>query len=163
MRWIHIQKFSNALRIVLQYGNDILLSKGMQSSKQYIQHGNISVYDHSVNVAILSVWLADRLHMPVDAQALVTGALLHDYFLYDWHVRSEDHRWHGIHHPKRAFQNAQRDFKIGAIESNMILSHMFPLCPTLPMHRESWILYLADKICAIGETLFKQFPVPAET
>jgi len=148
---------------VLQYGNDILLSKGMQSSKQYIQHGNISVYDHSVNVAILSVWLADRLHMQVNTQALVTGALLHDYFLYDWHIRSEDHRWHGFHHPKRAFQNAQRDFRIGEIEGNMILSHMFPLCPILPTHLESWILYLSDKLCAIGETLFKQCLIPAET
>ena len=158
-----IYRFSEALRIVWKYGDTILLSQGMQSSKRYVQHGNISVHDHSLNVAVMCVWLANKLHIRVDMQALVTGALLHDYFLYDWHVRSEDHRWHGIHHPKRAHKNAERDFKIGIIEANMILSHMFPLCPILPTHRESWILFLSDKLCAIGETLFKECLVPVET
>lgn len=137
-------------------------SDGLQSSKNYIQHGNISVYEHSINVAVVCVWLASKMKVSIDLQALITGALLHDYFLYDWHVRSDDHRWHGIHHPKRAYQNAKRDFDIGLIESNMILSHMFPLCPTLPLHRESWILFLADKICAIGETLFRRCLIHTE-
>lgn len=160
---IPIRKFSDALRIVLQYGNDILLSKGMQSSKQYIQHGNIGVYDHSLNAAILSVLLADRLHMQVDTQALITGALLRDCFLYDWHVRNEYLGRHGFHHPKRAFQNAQCDFRIDEIDRSMILIHMFPLCPILPTHLESRLLYLSDKFCAIGETIFRQYLIPSET
>lgn len=149
-------------RIVYAYGADILNSDGLQASKEYIQHGHISVYDHSLNVAVLCVWLADKLHVRVDIQALITGALLHDYFLYDWHIRSEDHRWHGIHHPKRAYLNAVRDFDIGLIEKNMILSHMFPLTPALPLYRESWLLILADKLCAIGEVLFRRCLIPTE-
>lgn len=35
----------------------------------------------------------------------------------------------------------------------MILSHMFPLMPILPKYKESWILFLADKICATKETV----------
>lgn len=134
------------------HGKDILESSGMQESRQYMQHGNISVYAHSVAVALLCLFLAKRLRVAVDEISLVRGALLHDYFLYDWHDREGGHRWHGLHHPKRALQNAERDFSLNEIERNMILSHMFPLCPCLPKYRESWILFTADKICAVRET-----------
>ena len=139
--------------LLYMHGKDILESSGMQESRQYMQHGNISVYAHSVSVALLCLLIAKRLRVAVDEISLVRGALLHDYFLYDWHARGDGHRWHGLYHPKRALQNAERDFSLNRIERNMILSHMFPLCPCLPKCRESWILFTADKICAVRETL----------
>ena len=55
--------------------------------KNYIQHGTVTTYEHCLNVAILSYVWAEKLHLPVDKQLLVTGAFLHDFYLYDWHVK----------------------------------------------------------------------------
>lgn len=51
--------------------------------KQFFQHGTTTVFDHSVKVAYTSVRLAKFLHLKTDKHALIRGALLHDYFLYD--------------------------------------------------------------------------------
>ena len=138
---------------VRRWGADILKSKGMAREKRFMQHGDISCYRHSLRVASRSVRLARWLRLKADMRALVRGALLHDYFLYDWHVPDESHKWHGIFHPTTACRNASRDFRLGAIEKNMILSHMFPLNTNLPRCRESMILWVADKLCAVLETL----------
>ena len=54
--------------------------------RDFIQHGDVSVYDHVASVAEQSCRMADalaRLGLRVDRDSLVCGALLHDYFLYD--------------------------------------------------------------------------------
>ena len=51
-----------------------------------MQHGRCSVYRHSVAVARTGLDMAERLGIRIDAESLVRGALLHDYFLYDWHT-----------------------------------------------------------------------------
>ena len=138
---------------LLLHGSDILTSANMQSEKQFMQHGNVTVFDHSVAVACTCIWLAARLHIRVDERALVRGALLHDYFLYDWHVPDKSHRWHGFFHAGKALANASRDFTLGTIERDMIARHMFPLNLTLPRYRESVLLCIADKLCATEETV----------
>ena len=54
-------------------------------SHRYMQHGDTSVFLHSVAVAYFSYYLALKMNAPVDIHSLILGALLHDYFLYDWH------------------------------------------------------------------------------
>ena len=85
-------------------------------------------------------------------KSLVRGALLHDYFLYDWHIADNSHKWHGFKHANTALLNACRDFELNEIEKNMIKTHMFPLNIALPKYRESVILCIADKMCAAKET-----------
>lgn len=70
----------------------------LNETKNYIQHGSISVYTHCVNVARMSVKIAKWLPIQVNMDALVIGALLHDYFLYDWHDGKGRH-FHGFTHP----------------------------------------------------------------
>ena len=123
----------------------------LQEEKLAKQHGSTSVYQHSINVAYLSLWLAGRLPLRTDRRALVRGALLHDYFLYDWHVKDESHKWHGFIHAGFALKNASRDFELNLVEQNMISAHMFPLGMKIPRYRESLILCAADKICATEE------------
>lgn len=133
----------------MEYGNDILLSVGMQSEKNFVQHGNVSCFEHSVNVAKKSVMISCLIPLRTDKKALVRGALLHDYFLYDWHTQGD--KLHGLHHALRALKNAERDFKLSDIEKNIIKRHMFPLNIHPPKYRESWIVCIADKICAVEE------------
>ena len=90
----------------------------------------------------------------VNHRSLVRGALLHDYFLYDWHEDDPTHRFHGYIHAKRALDNAAKDFSLNDIERNMIYTHMFPLNITrVPKYKESVILCIADKISAFKETI----------
>ena len=135
------------------YGADILASDGMKRERGFRQHGNTSVYDHSLAVTEECLRVSRTLGLRVNERALVRGALLHDYFLYDWHNKSNDHRWHGFIHADRALRNATRDFRLGRIERDMIYCHMFPLNFRFPHYRESVILCLADKFCALREIL----------
>ena len=146
------------LRTLFLHGGDILKSPGMQIAKENMQHGSVSVFEHSVCVALVCLWLVHRLHLKVNQRALVRGALLHDYFLYDWHTPDKSHRLHAFSHAGRALENARRDFRLNRIERNMIRSHMFPLNKSVPKYRESIILCAADKLCAVAETLRALFP-----
>lgn len=142
-----------AARAVLHDGADILCSQRMQLEKGFLQHGKVSVFEHSVGVARLCVLIALCLRIRVNRRALVRGALLHDYFLYDWHVKDPSHRFHGLTHARRALDNASRDFELGSIERDMISTHMFPLSSAPPRCRESVIIVVADKLCALCEVL----------
>lgn len=131
----------------------IVNSDMFRKEMEYLQHGDVTVFEHSKNVAHACLTLAEKLKINVDKESLIKGALLHDYFLYDWHVKEKYHKFHGVRHPKFARDNAKRDFGLTKKEENMILSHMFPLGKVLPRYKESIILCLADKYCAITETL----------
>ncbi len=139
------------LYLVYLYGGDILSSPGMEQSKTYLQHGSTSIYLHAISVALVCIWMVRKLSLHVNERALVRGALLHDYFLYDWHEKDNSHRWHGFTHPKKATENAKRDFQIDEIEEDMIRCHMFPLTWKTPTYTESWVLCTADKICSMRE------------
>ena len=121
----------------------------------YIQHGDISVFEHSVGVAYMSVFIARSLHVKLHHMVLIRGALLHDYFLYDWHEKSKDHRLHGFTHPARALKNAEQIFDLTPVEKDIIKRHMFPLTPVPPAYRESYLVCLADKICSSYETFHR--------
>ena len=144
---------ANYLPLLRRHGADILASPGLRAQRGHRQHGRVSVLQHSLAVACMCLRLARGLRLRVDERALVRGALLHDYFLYDWHVKDRSHRWHGFTHPKKALKNADRDFSLGPIERDMIAHHMFPLLPAPPRCRESAMLCLADKLCALRETI----------
>lgn len=140
------------MEMINYYGKDILASPNMIKEQKAYQHGMVSVYDHSIKVAICCLKLVDMFNINVDKSSLVRGALLHDYFLYDWHDRDNGtHKWHGFTHAKTALKNASKEFDLNAKEKNMILSHMFPLNLVLPKYKESVVLTLADKICTIYE------------
>lgn len=129
--------------------------------REFVQHGDVSVYEHVVAVAVESCRMADALAchgIAVDRPSLVRGALLHDYFLYDWHDPEPWHRLHGFRHPFFALRNAEADFALGERERNIIVRHMFPLVPVPPTCREAWIVCGADKLVALRETLDSRVP-----
>ena len=121
-------------------------------SKEFIQHGSTSVYTHSIDVAVRSVSLMRSMRVRVNEEALIRGALLHDYFLYDWHDPDPSHKWHGFYHPGTALRNAREDFIITDTEADIIKRHMFPLTVIPPSSREGMLVCMADKLVATGET-----------
>ncbi len=142
-------------RAVFNLGRDVLLSSVMQQEKKFFHHGPVTCYDHSVSVAEMSLFLAQKLPLRLDAQSMVRGALLHDLYLYDWHVPDHDcpHRLHAFFHPSRALKNAEKHFPLNRMERDIIRKHMFPITIVPPMYRESWIVCIADTICAVQEWL----------
>ena len=142
---------------VKELAHDVLNLRTVIKLLQYKHHKNTNVFKHSLAVAVLSVKYAnllEKIHIKVDKKSLVRGALLHDYFLYDWHL--PHHKLHGFTHPKIAYLNAIRDFHVNKIEANIIKRHMFPLTLIPPTRRESFIVCIADKVCAIKELITRK-------
>ncbi|MCR5255813.1 MAG: HD domain-containing protein [Acetatifactor sp.] len=126
----------------------------IKESAKNMQHGSTSVLKHSIAVAYTSFYLVRKLKLHVNENALIRGALLHDYFLYDWHnYDNNEHPLHGFFHPGVALRNAMEDFEdLSEVEQDMIKKHMFPLTPWPPKYIESWVLCIADKYCSSKET-----------
>ncbi len=126
----------------------------VQKMKEYIQHGNVTTYRHSVNVVKMSYLLNEKLHMNADLEVLLTAALLHDFYLYDWHDRPTGDL-HGYKHPARAAKNAVRFFGVDKRVQDAIISHMWPLTFfSIPVSKEARILCYADKLTSMAETLW---------
>lgn len=138
---------------VLQLAEKLEGESRLGMERRYYQHGVTTIFQHSINVACVSCKIAEKYHLDVDYYALIRGALLHDYFLYDWHVKDRSHRFHGFTHPRRALENADKEFQLTETERNMIYCHMFLLTPIPPSTKEAWIVCVADKICALSETM----------
>ena len=62
----------------------------------YIQHGCVTTYQHCWNVARVSFWINRRFHVGADERALAVGALLHDFYLYDWHCEGRFQHCSGL-------------------------------------------------------------------
>lgn len=135
--------------------SDILSSSNFRSTKKHIQHGNMTVNNHCMNVAKYSLAISRKLRIRCSERELIRGALLHDYFLYDWH--SPEHvpiyKLHGLFHPEKAYRNAAKEYRLTPREADIIKKHMWPLTVVPPMCREAWIVTAADKWCSMLETL----------
>lgn len=132
----------------------IVENEKVKRMDKYIQHGHTSTLEHCIAVAYISYYIVRKFNIRCDYDSLLRGALLHDYFLYDWHDKDSSHKWHGFHHAATALRNAALDFELTEIEKDIIAKHMFPLNIRLPRYRESYIVCLADKICSSYEVLY---------
>ncbi|MDA3901473.1 MAG: hypothetical protein PF637_13270 [Spirochaetes bacterium] len=135
------------------------ISEEIISNLEYMKladflHHDASILDHSLKVAYASYKISK--FMGLDYISTTRGALLHDFFLYDWRSlegRPYKGRWHGFKHPKVALANAEKQFKLNKIEKDIILKHMWPLTIFLPKYRESILVSAVDKYISSIETV----------
>lgn len=125
-----------------------------ETLKAYKHHCKTSTYRHSIGVAYFSLWMIRLLRIKCDEEELIYGALLHDYFLYDCHAGEKSLHW--FKHPAVSAKNAKRDWQISKVQENMIKRHMFPLTLVPPRYKQSIIVSLVDKGCAIYECMSKR-------
>lgn len=79
--------------------------------------------------------------------------MLHDLFLYDWRKKRPDGKGlHAFHHPRIALENSKKIFDLNKKEEDIILKHMWPVTLAFPKYKESYIITLSDKYCALLET-----------
>ena len=122
-------------------------------------HHNSSIYEHVMDVAYFSYRASKFLKL--DYKSTARGALLHDFFLYDWRNHDipdlPEDKFHGIEHPKIALKNAIRHFTLNDIEKDIVIKHMWPLTLVPPRFKESFVVSFSDKYLASKEyaTKFK--------
>lgn len=139
----------------MELAGPILENPDYQRLKDYIQHGNVTTYDHCRDVAWKAFRMNRRLHLGVNEPDLVAACLLHDYYLYDWHTKGD--KLHGLHHPSIAAECARNDFNVNKEVQHAIRAHMWPLTiADIPKSRIAWLLTTADKICSANETVFRR-------
>ena len=134
--------------------NDIRLNDTVKTMNNYMQHCNTSCYTHCLHVAYYTYLLCKKFNL--DYVSATRAAMLHDFFLYDWHNHPKANSFKELHafsHPKKALENSLELFNLNEIEKDVIVKHMWPLTIKLPKYKESYIVTLTDKYCAIVETL----------
>jgi uncharacterized protein len=138
-----------------EYAKDILSNELFLKGKTFISHGSITVYAHSLAVASLAFSMVENSRT-LDKRCVVRAALLHDFFLYDWHTGpGKQYILHGWVHAGIAAKNARDIFGVTEKEYSCIKTHMWPWTPFhAPQYREGWVITLADKLIALKETLF---------
>jgi uncharacterized membrane protein len=136
---------------------DIYRHPEFMKLKRYYHH-NSSIYAHVREVAYFTYRISKYLRL--DYRSAARGALLHDFFLYDW--RNHDapdlprEKYHGIEHPKIALHNAEKYFPLNDIERDIIVKHMWPLTLVPPRYKESFVVSFADKYLSSKE-FFDEF------
>ena len=122
---IEILSFENTNADMTEFKNicnDIIEHPEYQKLKD-IKHHDKDIYTHNLKVAWISYLTAKRLKLHVTE--MVRGALLHDFFFYDWRVKGAKDEFfpHGFTHPFVSRRNAEKVFgRITPIEKDIIMN-----------------------------------------
>lgn len=131
---------------------DLVSNDTVKKMKDYKQHYNTSCFEHCKNVAYYSYIICKKCNL--DYRAVARAGMLHDLFLYNWRKRENGRKGlHAFTHPRAALKNAQSLFALSEKEQDIILKHMWPVTPSLPKYKESFIITFVDKYCALQESV----------
>ena len=129
---------------------DILASPEFQQMKDAKHHIRENTYDHSVKVAYLCYLHHKRFGTKVDLREFVRAALLHDFYLYDWH--NGEHKLHLFTHAGDALKNALKYYPdLTPMQKDVIARHMFPINIRPPKTQAGRIVCLYDKIVTLSD------------
>ena len=136
----------------------LIAEPDVQSMQHCRQHAEgISRLDHCLYVAYLSFLFCRRCKL--DARSAARAGLMHDMDLRD--EASVGRLRHLVSHPVMAAEAADRH-GLNRLERDIILKHMWPVTLRLmPRYRESFVVNMADKVCALFEVtrLYRLFRV----
>ena len=111
-----------------------------------LEHHKDSTLEHSLTVARVSYYLAKAFGF--DEKSTARGALLHDFFLYEWNDGID--RNHRTTHPNTALKNARERFVLNPVEQDIILTHMWPVVRPFYSFKESFLVSIVDKMVSVG-------------
>ena len=138
---------------------EILGTDLFQEAANTDHHYGYTIANHEIHVciiALLIVAVLTFLGIHFHVRELVRGIMCHDLGLvgsYDWRFHSG--RDCAFRHPLESEKEAEKICShLTPIEADVITKHMFPLCKTgIPSYRETWVITIADKWCAVTEGL----------
>ncbi|MCQ2742175.1 MAG: hypothetical protein MJ239_02620 [Bacilli bacterium] len=153
MKWSgreKIDKKASVEELLQEYGGDILRDPRYQILATLKQHRCSNTMRHCIEVTKGCLKQAKFGRISVDVKSMVRGALLHDYYLYEY--TSDRRKGHFHHHGEWAAQNAMKDFGLNDLENNMVCTHMWPISIfKFPRTREGFILTVQDKWVSFKE------------
>lgn len=130
---------------------DLLENETVKQMQKYRQHYETSCFDHCLTASYYCYKYCKKFNL--DYVSCSRAAMLHDLFLYDWRKRQNGRKgFHAFTHPKTAYENASKLVTLNKKEADIILKHMWPVTIALPKYKESYILTLVDKYCALNES-----------
>lgn len=144
--YTNIREFENIIYDLIN--NDTVLKM-----KHYKQHYETSCFEHCKMVAYYCYLICKKYNL--DYISAARAGMLHDLFLYDWRTRENGRKGlHAFTHPKTALENSLKLFNLNEKECDIILKHMWPVTFfSFPKYKESFIITLVDKYCAIQESI----------
>lgn len=132
-----------------RYVEDIINAPQFLRLADY-RHHTINRRQHVLNVSWYAFLLARRCHM--DTSAVARCGLLHDLYYYNFRDEAVGKSEHIYAHPQLALANARRLTGLSAKEEDIILNHMWPMCPTRHRHfKETYLISCVDKLCCVLE------------
>ena len=135
----------------IQIIDDLLNNDTVKQMKNFRQHYETSCFDHCLIASYYCYLYGKKFNL--DYVSCARAAMLHDLFLYDWRKKQDDRKGlHAFTHPKTAYKNASKLFALNEKEKDIILKHMWPVTIALPKYKESYLLTLVDKYCALNES-----------
>lgn len=142
-------QYNDFLKIV----DELITSDEFNRLKGCIHHYGVNRHQHCINVAYYSYILCKKFKL--DYVAAARAGLLHDLFYYDWNNSNLSMSQHAVKHSAAALKNAEELTELSNLERDIIINHMW-LCgiKIWPRHRETYIVSLADKICAVWEVCY---------
>lgn len=136
----------------------IIDNDDVRKMEDFIQHGRTSTLEHCVNVSYICYRLAKKFRL--DYKSIARAALLHDMYMYDWHLDIPEEidklGKHAFYHPKVALKNAMKHFRLNFTERDVIMRHMWPVTIVPPKTKEGWIIVMVDKYCAFVEFIIEK-------
>ena len=131
--------------------SDIVNNDTVLEMKKYKQHYSTNCFEHCYSVEYDCYKIAKKLNL--DYVSLTRAAMLHDLFLYDWHIKGDRKGLHAFTHGKCACNNASKLFNLNDKEKDIITKHMWPVTIIPPKSIEGFILTGVDKYCATEEII----------
>lgn len=129
--------------------SDLLSNKTVLSLGDFRHHIGTTRFQHSLNVSYYNFKLCKLLRL--NARSAARAGLLHDFFFYNRKEHEKIFRSHSEEHADTALYNASQMFPITELEGDIIVNHMWPMTPHLPRFRETYVITLVDKFCAVAE------------
>ena len=150
-----------ASEYVREVGRPIFQSREFQDVKNQKHHLRSTVGSHSRRVAILCAFFCDclsRAGVETQKEELVKAALCHDLGMQGRY----SHRYSSgrdiiRNHPLNSSEEAGKLLGgLTDLQREAIEKHMWPMCPDLSIrHKETALITIADKLCAIVDPLCK--------
>ena len=133
--------------------SDIIDSEELEKLKQIKHHIATTRFQHCVNVSYYSYVLCRKFRL--NARAAARAGLLHDLFFYDRKEynssREKGQPGHSSMHSQIAVQNASELTDISDLERDIIEKHMWPVTRPKPLYKETYVITVIDKYCAVLE------------
>lgn len=133
--------------------DDIINLDELRELENIVHHISSNRFQHCLNVSYYSYLVCRKFGL--NARSAARAGLLHDLFYYDRKEynaqRKKGQPSHSKMHSQTALHNAERLTKLTKLERDIIVKHMWPATKKLPSYKESYIVTLIDKYCAILE------------